>query len=86
MCRPSHHRRRISCIYLLARLIRQYQVWSIGMKKVVINLEEEDVIELQEIVMDMDFKGAYEFLKRRVLSQVEKKDKRKMDVDGKTHL
>ena len=86
MCRPPHLCRRISRLYFPDRLIRQYQVWGKGMKKVVINLEEEDVIELQEIVIDMDFKGAYEFLKRRVLSQVEKKDKRKMDVDGKTHL
>jgi len=32
------------------------------MKKVIINLEEEDAIELQGIVMDRDFKGAFKFI------------------------
>lgn len=56
------------------------------MAKYIIQLNEEDVIELKGIAMDKDYKQAFEFLCKKILSQVEKKDKSKMDVDGKTHL
>ena len=53
------------------------------MPKYVISLSEQDAVELKVIVMDKDFKVAFKFLKDKVLSQVLKKEKCKMDVNGR---
>ncbi len=56
------------------------------MANYIIQLSEQDIIELKGIEMDRDYKEAFEFLHKKILSQVEKKDKSRMDVDGKSHL
>ncbi len=56
------------------------------MANTVITLSEQEVIELQAILMDEDGKEALAFLKARILSQVLRKEKSRMDVEGKTHL
>ncbi|UCB44896.1 MAG: hypothetical protein JSV25_11855 [Spirochaetota bacterium] len=56
------------------------------MSKYIIQLNEEDVIELKGIAIDRDHKQAFEFLRKKILSQVEKKNKSRMNVEGKTHL
>jgi len=56
------------------------------MGKAVITLSEQEVIELQAILIDEDGKQALAFLKGKILSQVLRKEKSRMDVEGKTHL
>lgn len=56
------------------------------MGKTVVSLSEEEVCELREIVMDRDEGEALRFLKERILLQIERAEKKKMDVDGKRHL
>ncbi|MBA7694290.1 hypothetical protein ES703_102897 [subsurface metagenome] len=56
------------------------------MAKVVVSLDEEDVSELKVIVMDEDGDEGLKFLKHKILSQILRKEKSKMDVEGKTHL
>jgi hypothetical protein len=56
------------------------------MGKTVITLNEQEVIELKAILMDEDGKEALVFLKGKILSQVLRKEKSRMDVEGKTHL
>lgn len=56
------------------------------MPNLVISLTEEEVSEVKIIVMDEDKEEAFKFLKKRILPQIEKKEKSKLDVDGKTHL
>jgi hypothetical protein len=45
-----------------------------------------DVQELNEIVMDKDKDGALKFLKEKVLAQIVRNEKAKLDVKGKRHL
>jgi len=52
----------------------------------VITLSEQEVIELQAILMDEDGKQALAFLKGKILSQILRREKCRMDVEGKTHL
>jgi len=56
------------------------------MTKVAVGFDEDDLKELTEIIMDKDTDSAFKFLKDRVYSQVMKKEKSKLDVQGKTHL
>ncbi len=56
------------------------------MGKVVVSLSEEDIEELTEIIVDRDKDLAYTFLKEKIYKQVEKREKGKLDVNGKTHL
>ena len=56
------------------------------MAKVAISLEENDTEELRIIVMDEDKEGALLFLKNKILSQVLRKDKRNLNIQGKSHL
>ncbi len=56
------------------------------MGKVVITLEDEDIEELAEIIIDRDKEEAYRFLKEKIYNEVQKKERGKLDVDGKTHL
>jgi hypothetical protein len=55
------------------------------MGNTVITLSEQEVIELQAILMDEDGKQALAFLKGKILSRVIRKEKSRMDVEGKTH-
>jgi len=52
----------------------------------VVVLSENEVSELKIIVMDCDDKGALTFLKKKILPQILKKEKSRLDVDGKIHL
>jgi hypothetical protein len=56
------------------------------MANTVIVLGEQDVVELKAVLMDEDGKEALAFLKGKVLSQVLRKERSRLDVDGKTHL
>jgi len=56
------------------------------MANVAVSFTDEDVEELNEIVMDKDKDGALKFLKEKVLSQIMRKEKGKLDIQGKTHL
>jgi len=56
------------------------------MGKVSVSFNESDVEELTEIVIDKDKDAALIFLKDKVLLQVHRKGKSKLDVQGKTHL
>ncbi len=56
------------------------------MPSFVISLTEEDVSEIKVIVMDEDKEEAFNFLKKKILPQIEKKEKSRLDVEGKTHL
>ena len=56
------------------------------MANAVIVLSEQELIEPQAILMDQDGKEALAFLKGKILSQVLRKEKSRMDVEGKTHL
>jgi len=56
------------------------------MDKVVISLQQKDIQELNEIIMDRDGENALQFIKDKILSQVERQQKSKLDVEGKTHL
>lgn len=49
-------------------------------------LKEEEINELKMIVMYEDSPGGLRFLKEKILSKILKREKRKMDVEGKTHL
>jgi hypothetical protein len=52
----------------------------------VVTLSENEVSELKIIVMDRDDKGAFAFLKEKILPQILKKEKSRLDVDWKIHL
>ena len=56
------------------------------MGKVVVSLQDKDFQELNEIIMDRDGENALKFINDKILSQVQRQQKRKLDVDGKTHL
>jgi hypothetical protein len=56
------------------------------METVAIVLDEREVVELKMIVMDEDAEQALQFLKKTVLTRILRKEKGKMDVDGKTRL
>lgn len=56
------------------------------MEIVTLSLGEAEVGELKMIVMDEDAREALKFLKEKILAQIIKREKRKMDVEGKTHL
>ena len=54
------------------------------MAHVTVSFNDGDVQELNEIVMDKD--GALKFLKEKVLTQIVRKEKARLDVQGKRHL
>jgi hypothetical protein len=56
------------------------------MGKVVVSLQDKDIQELNEIIMDSDGENALKFLKEKILSQVQRHEKGKLNVEGKTHL
>jgi len=56
------------------------------MQSTVISLSDEDVIALKRIVLDEDGKEALLFLKGRLLPQIERRERSKLDVDGKQSL
>jgi len=56
------------------------------MAKVAISIEENDTEELKIIVMDKDKERALLFLKNKILSQVLRKEKSHLDIQGKNHL
>jgi len=56
------------------------------MAKVAVGLSDEEVEELKVIIMDKDKDEALKFLKGKIYSQVLRKEKGKLDVQGKTHL
>jgi hypothetical protein len=56
------------------------------MRTITVSLEEAEVGELKMIVMDKDTGEAFRFLKEKILAQILKREKRKMDVEGKIHL
>ena len=56
------------------------------MAKTAVSLEEEDIEEIKVIVMDEDGSAALQFIKDRILPQVLRQEKRKLDVEGKSHL
>ena len=56
------------------------------MARTVITLEDRDVMELNMIVLDRDREAALIFLKQKIQSQISGKEKKKLNVEGKTHL
>jgi len=56
------------------------------MGNIAVSFTDEDVEELNEIVMDKDKEEALKFLKEKVLAQIMRKEKSKLDIQGKTHL
>lgn len=56
------------------------------MAKTVLSLTDEEVCDLREIVIDRDGEEALNFLKEKILLNIERTEKRRMDVDGKRHL
>jgi len=52
----------------------------------VLTITDEELVHMKMIVMDGDEREALRFLKERVLARILKREKRKMDVEGKTHL
>jgi hypothetical protein len=56
------------------------------MPSTIVSLSDEDVIALKRIVLDEDGTEALLFLKRRLLSQIERRERSKLDVDGKQSL
>jgi hypothetical protein len=56
------------------------------MEKMVIALNEQDVIELKAILLDEDGNEALAFLKGKVLAPILRKENSRMDVQGKTRL
>jgi hypothetical protein len=58
----------------------------ITMAKMAISLEEADIDEIKVIVIDEDGEGALKFIKKKILSQIIRQEKRRLDVQGKSHL
>jgi hypothetical protein len=56
------------------------------MPSTIVSLSDEDVIALKRIVLDEDVKEALLFLKQRLLVQIERRERSKLDVDGKRNL
>jgi hypothetical protein len=57
-----------------------------GMDKIAFSLTKQDIMEMNMIVLDRDKEEALVFLEKKVLSQLDKKQRKQMDVDGKSHL
>jgi hypothetical protein len=57
-----------------------------GMGQIAFSLTEQDIVEMNRIVLDRDTEEALAFLEKKVLSQLDKKQRKQMDVDGKSHL
>jgi len=53
---------------------------------IAVSLNEADTEELKIIVMDRDKESALRFLKEKVLPQIIRQEKRRLDVQGKSHL
>ncbi len=56
------------------------------MFKIAVSFDEKDIEEINEFIMDMDKEAALKFLKEKVFKQIIRKQKSKLDVQGKTHL
>lgn len=49
------------------------------MAKLVVTLEDEDLLDLQEVLLDDDAKAALEFIKKRIAPQIPGKGTRNCD-------
>jgi hypothetical protein len=56
------------------------------MDRIAFTVTEQDIVEMNRIVLDRDKEEALAFLEKKVLSQLDKKQRKQMDVDGKSHL
>ena len=56
------------------------------MDKIAFSLTRQEIQEMNMIVLDRDKEEALTFLEKMILLQLDKKQRKQMDVDGKSHL
>lgn len=56
------------------------------MDRIAFSLTEQEIMDMNSIVLDRDKKEALAFLEKKILSRLDKKHRKQMDVDGKSHL